>query len=569
MTYNGNGSTGGSVPTDGNAYAAGATVTVLGNTGSLVQTGYAFAGWNTQADGNGTSYAGGATFTITGDITLYAKWTLESPKWVVPGMAYVQGAIPGTVWQSDVTIFNPDPSRTATYSITFLDARNPVDDYSELTWTQVDVTPLGSAAFGNILSRVFGQTLGAYGALMVRGDVAALPPVITARTFNNGDPTKGTFGLSVPAMSVTGGVSSESVLIGLKENADAYTNLGLVNLNNDWPKIQLDFLDGLTAEPLASRVVDMKPYQSLQINHALLDAGFAGTSDLYTVKVKILQGTAVYPYATVIDLKSTDPIVVTPTEAPSNAYRLPGIVRLTGANGEHWRSRVTVSNPSSGFRKVHMVFSYVPCDTSGCASQVGIAGDIAMTPGQTQSWDDFVSVWLSVKGPIPVDDETSYQNSFLDISPAPGDANSDPLVVLGETYNDTPNGHVGLQIPGYTPQDGASRTGANRRLALTGLASTTVYRTNLALFVIAGTTGKWVDVHVYSLEGTKVRDIPVYVDGFSQVNNGTLFGGLPGDLSQLSIVVDNIDDGVTVGGYATIIDNKSGDATFVKAQPVP
>jgi hypothetical protein len=45
--------------------------------------------------------------------------------------------------------------------------------------------------------------------------------------------------------------------------------------------------------------------------------------------------------------------------------------------------------------------------------------------------------------------------------------------------------------------------------------------------------------------------------------------GLPGDLSRLSIVVDNIDDGVTIAGYATIIDNKSGDATFVKAQPVP
>ena len=67
----------------------------------------------------------------------------------------------------------------------------------------------------------------------------------------------------------------------------------------------------------------------------------------------------------------------------------------------------------------------------------------------------------------------------------------------------------------------------------------------------------------------KLRDVPVYVDGFSQVNNETLFDGLPSDLSRLSIVVDNIDDGVTIAGYATIIDNKSGDATFVKAQPAP
>ena len=498
----------------------------------------------------------------------------QPPMWVVAGMAYVTGQIPGTIWQSDVTIFNPDTTRTATYSVAFLDARNPVDDYSKLTWTPIPVGPLGSVASGNVLGSFFGQPLGAYGGLMVRGDVAPLPPVITARTFNNGDPTKGTFGLSVPPTPVSGGVSPQaspaaSVLIGLGQNADAYTNLGFVNLNNDWPTIQIDFLDGLTAAPLASRVVDMQPYQSLQINNALVDAGYAGTSDLYTVKVKILQGTAVYPWASVIDVHSTDAIVVTPTQPPSNAYRIPGIVRLIGANGEHWRSRVTVSNPSSGSRKVHMVLSYVPCDTSGCAGQISIAGDVAMSPGQTQSWDDFVKVWLTAKGQITIDDATSYLNSWLDVSPAVGDTNSDPLVVLGETYNDTPNGHVGLQIPGYTPFDGASQTGAYKRLALTGLASTTAYRTNLALFVVAGAAGKWVNVHVYSPQGTKLRDIPVLVDGFSQVSDGTLFGGLSGDLSRLSIVVDNIDDGVTVGGYATIIDNTSGGPTFVKAQPAP
>ena len=56
VTYNGNGNTGGSVPTDGsNPYSAGANVTVLGNTGSLVKTGYTFSGWNTAANGSGES----------------------------------------------------------------------------------------------------------------------------------------------------------------------------------------------------------------------------------------------------------------------------------------------------------------------------------------------------------------------------------------------------------------------------------------------------------------------------------------------------------------------------------
>ena len=76
VTYSANGATGGSVPVDGNKYQAGATVTVLGNTGSLADTGYTFAGWNTAANGSGTSYAQGATLTMgSANVVLYAQWT--------------------------------------------------------------------------------------------------------------------------------------------------------------------------------------------------------------------------------------------------------------------------------------------------------------------------------------------------------------------------------------------------------------------------------------------------------------------------------------------------------------
>lgn len=77
VTYDGNGKTGGTVPTDASSpYAPSSTVTVLGNTGSLVRTGCTFSGWNTAADGSGTTYPadGSGSFTITANTTLYAKW---------------------------------------------------------------------------------------------------------------------------------------------------------------------------------------------------------------------------------------------------------------------------------------------------------------------------------------------------------------------------------------------------------------------------------------------------------------------------------------------------------------
>ncbi|MDD5673220.1 MAG: InlB B-repeat-containing protein [Chitinivibrionales bacterium] len=75
VVYNGNNSTGGTVPSDGNTYTNGQSVTVLGNTGNLTRPNYAFRNWNTAAGGGGTTYIGGNTFTM-GSIndTLYAQW---------------------------------------------------------------------------------------------------------------------------------------------------------------------------------------------------------------------------------------------------------------------------------------------------------------------------------------------------------------------------------------------------------------------------------------------------------------------------------------------------------------
>ena len=75
VIYSGNTNSSGSVPTDATNYTSGATVTVLGNTGTLAKTNYNFTGWNTLATGLGTNQAVGSTFTIAANTTLFAKWT--------------------------------------------------------------------------------------------------------------------------------------------------------------------------------------------------------------------------------------------------------------------------------------------------------------------------------------------------------------------------------------------------------------------------------------------------------------------------------------------------------------
>lgn len=78
VTYAGNGNSGGSVPTDSNAYAAGATVTAL-PLGTLVKTGYTFGGWATGGGaGPVATYQPGQTFTISSSTTLTAVWNLNA-----------------------------------------------------------------------------------------------------------------------------------------------------------------------------------------------------------------------------------------------------------------------------------------------------------------------------------------------------------------------------------------------------------------------------------------------------------------------------------------------------------
>lgn len=78
ITYNGNTNTGGSVPTS-ILRNTNETVTASANSGSLVRSGYTFAGWNRLADGTGTNYSAGVdSFTVTGSTILYAKWTINN-----------------------------------------------------------------------------------------------------------------------------------------------------------------------------------------------------------------------------------------------------------------------------------------------------------------------------------------------------------------------------------------------------------------------------------------------------------------------------------------------------------
>jgi uncharacterized repeat protein (TIGR02543 family) len=71
ITYLGNGSSGGTVPTS----TLGSGLVVLAtNSGGLTKTGYTFSGWNTKVDRTGASYLVGSNYNLTSNATLFAAY---------------------------------------------------------------------------------------------------------------------------------------------------------------------------------------------------------------------------------------------------------------------------------------------------------------------------------------------------------------------------------------------------------------------------------------------------------------------------------------------------------------
>ena len=153
ITYNGNGNTSGSAPTDNLAYQQGATVTVKNNIGNLVKTGYTFVGWNIAVDGSGTSYAVGSTFAVdAANVTLYAKWSLI-PTYNVTYNG--NGNIGGSVPTDSLTY-----QQSATVTVKGNTGSLAKTGYTFFSWnTQADGSGTGYAAGSTFAMGTTGVTL--------------------------------------------------------------------------------------------------------------------------------------------------------------------------------------------------------------------------------------------------------------------------------------------------------------------------------------------------------------------------------------------------------------------------
>ncbi len=249
--------------------------------------------------------AGVHTLLITGQALADVGWSLAgsapTTTWVLPSSAHAPGAN-GAFYTTALTVANTGTT-SAAVTLKFL---GHDQDGSAGPTSGFNLPPGASATYADVLGSVFGEASGAYGAILVSADTAALNVVGQTSTPNPGG--AGTFGQSVPALGSADLVTSGSTrtIVAVSDNTAFRTNLILTNATGSPLTVALTLLDASGAT-IGSMNVPLLPYEMTQISRvgqALAAAAVTnGTLRLSTST----PGGAFAAYASVIDDGTNDP----------------------------------------------------------------------------------------------------------------------------------------------------------------------------------------------------------------------------------------------------------------------
>jgi len=246
-----------------------------------------------------------------------ARYEGQRQLWI-PAAAHVDG-LNGTTWVTDVHYINPVANQSGA-GLMFLCEDH--DNYGDLCGIDQ------SWYMGSGEHRFFADVVQWLGVLNLpgmedgaKGSLWQAPldsHLLWSRTFNQGP--DGTYGQELPGIigetdKITGDL--EGILVGLSENAEFRTNLGLLNTGIAEAEFLVELYD--EAGDLLGTQTYRVPAMSLHQRTQVFGAGAGITNGRATVKATSGQG---YAYASIVDNATGDPTTQYPTiitPAPNRA----------------------------------------------------------------------------------------------------------------------------------------------------------------------------------------------------------------------------------------------------------
>jgi len=232
---------------------------------------------------------------------------------------------------------------------------------------------------------------------------------------------------------------------------------------------------------------------------------------------------------------------------PSFTYLVPAVVQTPGLEGTQWRTALSLVN-QSGDRAYYRMYYHLP---SGSHEATG-----ALDNWSTSYYPDVVSRFGLTPG-------GRYSGTLEIVSDR-------PIVVCARIYNQTDDGTFGQYMPAIAPGVGLPYGEVG---ILSMLRRNLDFRTNVGfLNPSEGTCIATVSVYTYDSGGSPLGSpfaVELAPHRWAQVNDvfeAVGAGGGGYGPAFATVVLDA--EGCELWSYASVIDNRTGDATTIPALPL-
>ena len=359
----------------------------------------------------------------------------------------------GTLWTTDLQIFNPSPFTPVQGSLYLIqEGANGIQDFLPRPL----FIPAGAQLdLGDVIGETFGLNIGA-GQVLID---ASTIPLIAGGTIATQATSGGVFGQF--EHGVTASSATRHVLPHISGGPGFRTNIGLSENSGTPATATITLFDSTTGALVGQPVdIEVQPFSIRRIDGILQTTGAPETTTEAFAVVETED--VISAWASVVDQKTGDAVFVMGAEpTDESSIMIPVIARTNGVAGTRWHSDVRIIAVGNTAADLELEFRPL-----GGPVDMPITTSLTIEPGAGAVLTDIVGQVFGM------------DNAAGTLRIVPGSDNP-PLAVASRTYNQSLQGTYGQFIPAIT----AGTRGAATVIGIDGSAD---HRSNLLICEMLG-----------------------------------------------------------------------------------
>jgi hypothetical protein len=375
----------------------------------------------------------------------------------------------------------------------------------------------------------------------------------SSRAYSEGG--DGSFGLRIPSFPISAGLSpgaGSAIANGLSKTAQTHSNVGFTEVSGSPVTLRMDVVSPSGAI-LGSREASAGPNAMLLVTDIIGSLGLPETPAFRVDFTVTSAGGRVVPFATSVDDVTGDGLfsAAAVPELSAEDRIVAQAAHVTGANGDFFETRLTITNAEDS--PLTVTASLLPLQVTGSAP-LPVAWTLA--PGETREIPDVLASQFGLADP---------STAAIRIRPwRPA-----RLVVSARTFVRKAGGTFGYFVPAAPgSRTLEAGTGAATALQIDHAGSEGDFRSNFGFAEIAGEPAQ-VLVTVRSGGTGHALGGGIFSVGANSLFQGSVSSLLPRALMSIRnayLQFEVITGGGRILPYATVVDNRSGDAIYVPAE---